>query len=169
MKIYRNFIVYYMQNTGLGKRKWRLLCVWTSRRRTPFSQRITPTVPLTSHIGFDQEKTSVNSERDWWMEPWTFQNDLKGLQRNVDLALFLSTTNLVEYQNQISKINIKILITAVQLNYISDINIIYKTLAAGNGIGAGPSLEERKVTNSQRKSSRRNKRPRMWDELKEVL
>jgi hypothetical protein len=53
-------------------------------RRTPFSKRITPTVPLTSHIGFDQEKTSVNSECDWWMEP--FQNDLKGLQRNVDLV-----------------------------------------------------------------------------------
>lgn len=77
MKIYRNFIVYYMQNTGFGKRKWRLLCVWTSKRRTPFSQRVTPTVPLTSHIGFDQEETSVNSERDWWMEPWTFEMILK--------------------------------------------------------------------------------------------
>jgi hypothetical protein len=36
-------------------------------------------------------------------------NDLKGLQRNVDLDLFQNKTNLVEYQNRISQINIKIL------------------------------------------------------------
>jgi hypothetical protein len=142
----------------------------------PFSEEESQQFLLET-IGLDQEEASVNNEEwiaskcwaDWWMKPRTLKMFSKAYKEmtDADWALFPNNTNAVESQNRLSQINTNKLLNVVRQYYTTDKNSIYKSLAAGNGIGAGPSAEKRKATNIQRQISRRNKRPKRSDGQKE--
>lgn len=80
---------------------------------------------------------------------------------DTDWSLFPSNTNAVESQNKLSQIHTNKFLTVVRQFYTTEKNCIYKTLAAANGIGAGPSQAKRKTINAQRQSNRRTKRAKL--------
>ena len=72
------------------------------------------------------------------------------------------TTNAVESQNALGKINSKTFLTVVENLYETDRNNAYSEVAAARGIKTGTTEKKRAIKNQKRKSKRY--RPRVQKE-----
>ena len=132
------------------------------RRKVSFDQ-IEARDFLTLKIKLDGDEMETTNAEGWekaehWAEFWTRDKVVKMFTKafkemtDADWNICPRTTNAVESQNALGKINSKTFLTVVENLYETDRNNAYSEVAAARGIKTGTTEKKRAIKNQKRKS-----------------